>query len=60
MLIFDIPVLLVTGALNFFLLLFQLITGLRLVKVKFGIHKTTGIVLFVVATLHAFFAVLAS
>ncbi len=55
-----ISIILVLGILNFMLILFQMSTGLRWVKVPFGIHKKSGFTLFVSATLHAFLAFFAS
>ena len=47
------------GIINFLLLLFQLFTGLRWIKVEFGIHQKTGILLFIVAFIHGFLGILA-
>jgi hypothetical protein len=47
-----VSIILILGIVNFFLLLFQLSTGLRWIKVRFGIHRKTGIVLFITATVH--------
>lgn len=55
-----ISVILLLGILNFLLILFQLSSGLRWIKVPFGVHKRIGITLFVSATLHAIAAILAS
>lgn len=52
-------IILILGIINFFLLLFQLATGLRWIKVRFGTHKKTGILLFIVAFIHGFLAFLA-
>ncbi len=51
-----LSIILILGVCNFILLVFQLGTGLRLIKVPFGIHKKTGIILFVCAFLHAILA----
>lgn len=51
-------VILILGIINFVLLLFQLSTGLRWIKVRFGIHRKTGILLFIVAFVHGFLGVL--
>ncbi len=59
MTLFGISILLVSGITNFIFLLFQLLSGLRIVKVKMKVHKRTGIILFIIATLHAIFAILA-
>jgi hypothetical protein len=55
-----ISVILILGIINFLLLLFQLATGLRWIKVRFGVHKKTGIALFIAAFLHGALAVLAN
>lgn len=52
-------VILLLGIVNFLLLLFQLITGMRWVKVKIGTHRKTGVLLVIVASVHGLFAVLA-
>lgn len=51
-----VSIILILGICNFILLVFQLGTGLRLIKVPFGIHKKTGIILLVCAFLHAILA----
>jgi hypothetical protein len=55
-----ISVILLLGILNLLLILFQLSTGLRWIKVPFGVHKKTGVTLLISATLHAIAALLAS
>ncbi len=50
----------ITGIINFLLLLFQLLSGLHKIKVPIGIHKKTGIVLFVSVILHGLLAIIAS
>jgi len=55
-----ISIILLLGILNFLLILFQLSTGLRWIKVPFGVHKKTGVTLLISATLHALGAFLAS
>lgn len=47
---------LVLGIANLLLLCFQLATGLRWIRVKFGIHRRTGKILVVVALTHAVLA----
>lgn len=54
-----LSIILLLGVLNFMLILFQLSTGLRWFKVRFAIHRQTGIILLISATLHAFLAYLA-
>jgi hypothetical protein len=60
MAIAGISLILILGIINFLLLLFQLATGLRWVKVPFGVHKKTGILLFVTATIHGLLGILAA
>ena len=55
-----ISIILILGILNFLLILFQLSSGLRLIKVPFGVHKRTGMTLFVSAALHATLALLSN
>ncbi|MBN2040273.1 MAG: hypothetical protein JW864_09545 [Spirochaetes bacterium] len=57
MTIFGLSIIAVTGIINFLLLLFQLLSGLHVLKVKIQIHKTVGKVLFVVACLHGLIAI---
>jgi len=52
MVIGGISIILILGIINFLLLLFQLFTGLHWIKVKFGVHRTTGIVLFTTSFVH--------
>jgi hypothetical protein len=59
MVIGGVSIILVLGIVNFLLLLFQIATGLRWIKVRFGVHKKTGILLFVIATIHGFLGILA-
>ncbi len=47
-----ISIILILGFINLGLLVFQLLTGLRYLKVPFGVHKRSGIALFVVALIH--------
>jgi hypothetical protein len=55
-----ISIILMLGILNFLLILFQLSTGFRWIKVPFRVHKKTGMTLLISATLHALLAFLAS
>lgn len=55
-----VSIILLLGIINFVLILFQLSTGLRWIKVPFPFHRRTGITLLVSATLHAVLAFLAS
>jgi hypothetical protein len=40
------------------LLLFQVSSGLRWIKVPFGVHRKTGLTLFVIAIIHGTLAIL--
>lgn len=42
------------GAILFFLLIFQLLSGLQVIKVDYKIHKWNGILIFTIAMVHAF------
>jgi len=53
-----ISIILILGIINFLLLLFQLTTGLRWIKVRFGVHRKTGILLFVIAAIHGLLGIL--
>ena len=55
-----ISITLLLGVLNMVLILFQMSTGLRWIRVPFGVHKKTGMSLFVCAWVHAVLAPLAS
>ena len=54
-----ISIILVLGIINFALILFQLATGLRIIRVRLGIHKKIGILLLIVAAVHGTLALLA-
>jgi hypothetical protein len=55
-----IPMILILGILNMLLILFQISSGLRWIKVPFGVHKRTGVVLFFSAALHGLLAIYAN
>lgn len=55
-----VSIILILGLCNLVLLLFQAATGLRIIKVKFGVHKKTGIALLIIALIHAFLGIAAS
>ncbi len=54
-----VSIILILGIFNFALILFQVATGLRLVKVRVGVHRKTGIVLLIAAIVHGTLAMLA-
>jgi hypothetical protein len=53
-----ISIILILGIINFILLLVQLSSGLHFIKLSFALHKRSGIVLFVTASLHGLLAIL--
>jgi hypothetical protein len=55
-----VSIILILGFINMILILFQLSTGLRWIKVPFQMHRRTGMTLFVSAALHGIFAYLAN
>lgn len=55
-----VSIILVLGFINMILILFQLSTGLRWIKVPFQVHRRSGMILFISAALHAIFAYLAN
>jgi hypothetical protein len=55
-----VSIILLLGMLNMVLILFQMSTGLRWIRVPIGVHKRTGMILFVSALVHAFLAYLVS
>lgn len=54
-----VSIVLILGLINMILILFQLSTGLRWIKVLFRTHRRTGMTLLVSAALHGFLAYLA-
>ncbi len=55
-----VSIILLLGMLNFLLILFQLSSGRRWIKIPFGVHRKTGTILLISATLHGLLAFLAS
>ncbi len=55
-----VSIILVLGIINMVLILFQISTGLRWIRIPSPVHKSTGIALFFCAALHAFLAILAN
>lgn len=60
MMIGGVSIILILGVLNMLLILIQISTGLRWIKVPFKVHRRTGMTLFFSAALHAFLAILAN
>jgi len=55
-----VSIILLLGMLNMVLILFQMSTGLRWIRVPLGVHRRTGMLLFVSALVHALLAYLVS
>ena len=55
-----ISIILLLGVVNALLLLFQLLSGFRVIKVSYSIHKKTGILLFFTAFIHGALGIVAS
>jgi len=55
-----VSIILLLGMLNMVLILFQMSTGLRWIRVPLGVHKSTGVLLFFSALIHALLAYLVS
>jgi len=55
-----VSIILLLGMLNMVLILFQMSTGLRWIRVPLGVHRRTGMLLFVSALVHALLASLVS
>ncbi len=53
-----INIILWLGVINLFLALFQLLSGLRVLKVKYKTHKLFGIVFFFTAFIHGIYALI--
>ena len=53
-----ISIVLILGILNFLLVLFQISSGMRWVKVKMTLHRKTGITLLITAFCHGLLAIL--
>jgi len=47
-----VSIILILGLINMILILFQLSTGLRWIKVPFRMHRKTGVILLISAALH--------
>jgi len=60
MIIGGMSIILILGIINFVLVLFQLASGLHLIKVPFALHKNMGILLFFTAIIHGGLAILVS
>ena len=54
-----ISIILILGMCNLLLVCFQLLSGLRIIKVGIKLHRKTGIALFVFAIVHGLLAIFA-
>jgi hypothetical protein len=54
-----VSIILIGGIINMALILFQLLSGLHYIKVPFGVHKKTGILLVFCAVIHGILGFLA-
>jgi hypothetical protein len=54
-----VSIILILGLVNLLLLSLQLSSGLRWIKLPFGIHRKTGIALFVTALIHGILGIVA-
>lgn len=53
-----VSIILILGMVNLVLLSIQLSSGLRWIKLPFGVHKKTGMALFVTALIHGILGVI--
>lgn len=58
--LFGVSIILLLGIVNLLLLTFQLLSGLHKIPVPLGVHKRTGVILFITATIHGLLGILAS
>ncbi len=55
-----LSVILILGLINLFLIMFQIASGKKWIKVPLQVHRLTGRILFLTAVLHAALALLVS
>lgn len=55
-----VSIILLLGIVNMLLVLFQLLSGLRVIRIPMGVHRKTGIALVVSAALHGILAMLSN
>ncbi len=55
-----VSIILLLGIINMALVLFQLLSGLRAIRVPMGVHRKTGIALAILAALHGLLAILSN
>ncbi len=54
-----VSIILILGLINLLLLSLQLSSGLRWIKLPYGVHRKTGIALFVTALIHGIIGIIA-
>lgn len=54
-----VSIILILGLINLLLLSLQLSSGLRWIKLPLGVHRKTGIALFVTAVIHGILGIIA-
>jgi hypothetical protein len=60
MLLFGVSIVLILGIINLLLVVFQLLSGMRIIDVRPGTHRITGIILVVLAVIHGILGILAN
>jgi hypothetical protein len=58
--IFGISIIMILGMINLLLLIFQFLSGMRIIQIKLGVHKKTGVTLLVTGVLHGILGILAN
>jgi hypothetical protein len=56
--LFNINIILWLGIINLLLALFQVLSGLRYIKVKYKLHKWLGVTFFFTAMIHGIYALI--
>ncbi len=55
-----VSIILILGIVNMVLIIFQLLSGYRIIKVSFTVHRKTGVTLLITALIHGSLAILAN
>jgi len=55
-----VSIILIGGLFNMALLVFQLLSGLHYIKVPFGVHKKTGILLVITSFFHGLLGIISN
>jgi hypothetical protein len=56
--LFGVSIILIGGIINMAFIVFQLLSGLHIIRVKVKVHRTTGILLLIFAFIHGALAIL--